>query len=652
MKKIYYLTGFIVILLVLSMLYMFGCGGDDGTVINPGITPYPTTPVPNPSNVTPEYISQIESQVAPIADSALSSMSSNSNSFQNAANQIKNISGVKEVVYNSNSLTVEYNYGGIHTWLNNPLPVKPAFLPQSSDFPNNIIKSNITAEELVGNKKAVIINSLYEDPGMKNAKEPLNKMENTLKYVGYDVVRLNGSQVSVEALKNLNQYGVIVLCAHGLEVSLTSGTLITFQTGQQPLSLSDFISPSLTDLIEQRAILTTVEWGIEPEREKNYKNFWSITNKYFDYYYNSSNKSFPNSIFYNGTCQGYKSDVMAKSLKNLGVGTYIGWTETQRWGPWTCDSLFDLMRYGCSLNKAIGFLPKEMTWDQIKDPNTGNIISTAYLNYYPNTGGTIQLTNTVTPNLDISITSPTINSTSNRVITVSGNVSCTSGLSYVKGGTITVNDISTALSINSSGNFSQNVVIQSGSNKISVYVWSDKFGGVTKSFTITGNFSQSDLWTELRWDDDYTDVDLHLLSPGSTLSNLFSSKDCYFANKSTSWGAYLDVDDRNGRGPEHITIPSASSGRYTLVVHYYSDCGKYITTNAEVFVSTKNGNVIKLGPRLLSNPSSHTTDGHGSNKGDFWKLCYIDFPSGAITTVNTLTTSELEELRGKPITKE
>jgi len=51
MKKIYYLTGFILILLVLSMLYIFGCGGDSGTVINPGITPYPTTPIPQPSAV-------------------------------------------------------------------------------------------------------------------------------------------------------------------------------------------------------------------------------------------------------------------------------------------------------------------------------------------------------------------------------------------------------------------------------------------------------------------------------------------------------------------------------------------------------------------------------------------------------------------------
>jgi len=89
------------------------------------------------------------------------------------------------------------------------------------------------------------------------------------------------------------------------------------------------------------------------------------------------------------------------------------------------------------------------------------------------------------------------------------------------------------------------------------------------------------LYTQLRWNTNLTDVDLHLLPPNSNISSLWSNNDCFYANKHTSWGAYLDVDDINGYGPEHITIPTTpASGKYTLYVHYYSSHGVSSVTDA------------------------------------------------------------------------
>jgi len=649
-------------MVILSMAWVIGCGGGDGgTVVNPGITPYPTTPVPNPTTPNPQE-QQIITQVSTIADSALSSISNDPNAFQNAVSQIRSIQGVKNAGVSSDRtlLFAEYEFGGIDTWLNNPLETFPAYMPD----PNSSNRNNpIITNEYVDGDKAIIINSLYIDPAMDlrilslTGFPGLNSgMKGLLESYGYRGINSSNSidylsgttypfgirvgEATIEAFKNLDKYSFIFILAHGGVIEKKDGAsddLVLIQTAQIVKNEQEERENYQDDIKNKRIIKSTMKIGlILPVK------VWHVTDKFFEHYYLSANKKFPHSIFFAGCCDTLKITKLADTLNKAGVAAYIGWNNPTTKASSTGYALVANMVNGNNLQTAMNLLPYEAK--NCPEHNSSLI-------YYPPSASSIQLKPLSTQRINISLSSPTGNSTNSRVISVSGSI-LTDDLSSIIGGTLTVNDISTSFTIDSLGNFSQDVGIKSGTNKISLMVWSNKFGGVSKSFTMTGNFSQSDLWTELRWDDDYTDVDLHLLSPGSTLSDLFTSKDCYFKNISTSWGAYLDVDDRNGRGPEHITMPTASSGRYTLVVHYYSDWGKYLKPNAEVFVSSKNGNIIKFGTRLLSNPSSHTTDGNGSNKGDRWQVCYIDFPSGTITPVNTLTTSELEGLRSKSVTKE
>lgn len=83
----------------------------------------------------------------------------------------------------------------------------------------------------------------------------------------------------------------------------------------------------------------------------------------------------------------------------------------------------------------------------------------------------------------------------------------------------------------------------------------------------------------LRWDTDFTDVDLHLVRPGGVPFSL--DADCFWASKSPDWGEpndqsdnpFLDADDIDGLGPETINLRTTAPGQYQVYVHYYADRG-------------------------------------------------------------------------------
>ncbi|MBI2375387.1 MAG: choice-of-anchor D domain-containing protein [Deltaproteobacteria bacterium] len=83
----------------------------------------------------------------------------------------------------------------------------------------------------------------------------------------------------------------------------------------------------------------------------------------------------------------------------------------------------------------------------------------------------------------------------------------------------------------------------------------------------------------LRWDSNFTDVDLHLVRPGGALwsatgecSYLFTAPDWGIASDPTD-NPFLDVDDTDGRGPENINLNVAAPGNYEVWIHYYDDNG-------------------------------------------------------------------------------
>lgn len=67
----------------------------------------------------------------------------------------------------------------------------------------------------------------------------------------------------------------------------------------------------------------------------------------------------------------------------------------------------------------------------------------------------------------------------------------------------------------------------------------------------------------LTWDND-SDVDLHVVDP--------AGEEIYYNDKTSASGGRLDVDDRDGRGPENVYWPTggAPGGVYRVWVHHYA----------------------------------------------------------------------------------
>jgi len=136
------------------------------------------------------------------------------------------------------------------------------------------------------------------------------------------------------------------------------------------------------------------------------------------------------------------------------------------------------------------------------------------------------------------------------------------------------------------------------------------------------------LTIQLEWDTNDTDVDSHLYAPGGTFFDC--ELDCHFGNPSPEWGdptnwqdnPYLDVDDVDGYGPEHINISEPEAGLYTYVVHYYDDTFNGFgasASSATVRVLSYGVEVATFGPVFLDVTNRN------------WDVFTIDWPSGTIT---------------------
>jgi hypothetical protein len=261
---------------------------------------------------------------------------------------------------------------------------------------------------------------------------------------------------------------------------------------------------------------------------------------------------FPHSLIYLVACQGLTSKKISDAFASKGVAATVGWDETNCLGQTTGKLLFDALLGGDDLATAFASLPEESRDDQCE------VQSGTHLVYYPITGGTVQLVQPTQAMLHLDSPISGVSYT-DRTLTLSGYII---DASSITSGTVELNGVATVL-VFSGISFSQPLGINRGSNTIRIgcngILHSGRTVRVDSSFTITGDFPILDLWTELRWNTDQSDVDFHLLPPNSTLNDLWTLLDCYYANKSSSWGGSLDVDDVDGYGPEHITIPNVST---------------------------------------------------------------------------------------------
>jgi hypothetical protein len=132
----------------------------------------------------------------------------------------------------------------------------------------------------------------------------------------------------------------------------------------------------------------------------------------------------------------------------------------------------------------------------------------------------------------------------------------------------------------------------------------------------------SDLSLTLSWNTGFSDFDLHLVRDGA--QPFASGDDCYFEDKNPRWGApddlvddpYLDRDDRDGFGPEQLSLTRASEARYDVYVQFFDFTGDASPTST-----------VRLAYQLRGRaPVELTRD--LSRCGDTWHVGRIQFDGG------------------------
>eukprot|EP00986_Skeletonema_menzelii_P008009 scaffold3246_cov88-Skeletonema_menzelii.AAC.1 len=140
------------------------------------------------------------------------------------------------------------------------------------------------------------------------------------------------------------------------------------------------------------------------------------------------------------------------------------------------------------------------------------------------------------------------------------------------------------------------------------------------------NLGLDEIKIVLSWDTASTDIDLHVFDP--------TGNHAFFINKDGIPGASIDVDDRNGYGPEIFSYLSPVPGIYRVTVDAFNIHNIYTTAALEISVG---GRVIFSGSYLFTESDFNDTNGDpdGASPHAFWNASTFEIGSLAITRVET-----------------
>jgi len=601
------------------VLAMFACSKDDEPT-SPGTTPTTSTL----TDQQKAQISQSYKTIAASADGALLSADPHA-ALQSGLATYQSDPAVEAAWLTDNAMFVNYKNGGTVCWnIRSSLVVPPYDGPTERELEsgNCLLKPS----ELIGNTKALLINTQFGDEGRQYNRDLVDYLSQKFQERGFAVTTKNGIAADVAFFRTgLKEFGTIFAIAHGAY----DGTNTWHTTGEE--MILDTLMARYPKLWQSKQLAVG---GVTEKRGGVDKviNQVMFSQRFIDSMY-AAGTTFPRSMIYLIACQGLKDAgrQVAQSFFNRGARGIIGWDETNCLGQSTGKQLFTTLLCGANIRDAVGSLPAEARNDKCEVPAGANLV------YWPASADTLRLVDSA--KAAYLVTSPKKDSTyTDRNLTLSGSVLNADTLTT---GIVEVNGVATRMTIlNDFKSFSQPIVIDSGANIIHLTATGRLTNGrcayADTVFQVKGSFSALSLWTELRWNTDGTDVDFHLLPPGASFPGSFwTSADCYYSSRAPSWGGYLDVDDVDGYGPEHITVPAVSdTGTYRLFVHYFSDHTDGTTaTTAFVSVSVRGGAIQSFGPYALLNDASRG--------GDIYEVCTIHFPDGVLTPVNALRAAGL-----------
>jgi hypothetical protein len=176
----------------------------------------------------------------------------------------------------------------------------------------------------------------------------------------------------------------------------------------------------------------------------------------------------------------------------------------------------------------------------------------------------------VPPPPEIEITSPRdgeiFDTTHSPVVEVSGKIEAETNLSETF---LFLNGAPRRIAVDEQGNFSQPVVLIRRDNRIRVeaidiYEKTDTSEDITVS---TINLAPKDMVVYLSWDQPGIDLDLHVFGPDDQ-HTYYGALDPPESSEAIPEGA-LDLDDKDGFGPEVFSMTRVSQGLYDIIARYH-----------------------------------------------------------------------------------
>ena len=175
---------------------------------------------------------------------------------------------------------------------------------------------------------------------------------------------------------------------------------------------------------------------------------------------------------------------------------------------------------------------------------------------------------------------------------------------------------------------SDTIIINSGENIITVY-GIDTAGLVgSASVTIEGTFARADIRVTQTWSSP-GDLDTWLLDPQDRhMGWTMGGPGLPTSVAEQIPGAFLDIDDIPGTGPENITLEEtyAIAGEYKVWMNNYSHSGNPDSTVRILVNEGRPGeSYVEFGPQAMPTP-----DYNGTNPDAWWHVTTITMPEGTM----------------------
>lgn len=573
------------VLLLTALFVISGCGGGGGGGGGNG---------GSSGSLTPEQLASINQVSQAITTKLRSATDPSSETVLNEAKDFaRSQPNVEDATVSDGELVVKYKEAGFQVWTGeDPADTPPADIEELRALTRSIAARATQTRAPVGTKKAVIINTFSEDPNRAVRLAYFQEIKTILESEGFDVLVLTERTATPDVLRGLADRSLILHSGHG-----GGGQVQDSVTSPYFVMAGKWKDDYARDWQANRIVkLTSVD---------DRGDFFGTTGKFWREAYSS--RRFNHALFMNLACSSSKYEDYRNCLFAAGVAAYTGWSEPQGKAVFSAWRILAMMADEKTLQQAVDSLPNWYLTD-----------GESSLWYGPDNARDITLGGLVQQGPQIIITAPTDSETIiDRQCEVRGRIEPWSDTMQAS---VSVNGQSTAFEPNFDGYFDQPVGLRAGPNLIRVSVIGTQEN--SSEVSVNGQFSSDILYTTLWWKTNYNDLDLHL-KPISGADG--ATAECYWSNKTPSWGAALDVDDRNGFGPEHITARSLPSGTYKLYVHYYDKHGQTDPVVVNVAVST-NGQPSKI--------FSLNTERRMTTVGDEWDVCTIEYPSGRIGSLD------------------